>query len=100
MTDETTIKYLRTDYYEPKILNRLSREEWVKAGYKDINARAKELFTRLLKEHKPEPLEAGVKKGYLRTDKQIHKNQSDSNQRCRQDSNYHSTFFLRFCHCS
>jgi trimethylamine--corrinoid protein Co-methyltransferase len=62
MTDETTIKYLRTDYYEPKILNRLSREEWVEAGSKDINARAKERITRLMKEHEPEPLEASVKK--------------------------------------
>ena len=62
MTDETTIKYLRTDYYEPKVFNRLSREEWVKAGSRDINARAKERITKLMKEHEPEPLEAGVKK--------------------------------------
>ena len=62
MTDETTIKYLRTDYYEPRILNRLSREEWVKAGSKDINARAKERISKLMKEHEPEPLEAGIKK--------------------------------------
>jgi trimethylamine--corrinoid protein Co-methyltransferase len=62
MTDETTIKYLRTDYYEPKILNRLSREEWVRAGSKDINARAKERIVRLMKEHEPEPLDADVKK--------------------------------------
>ena len=62
MTDETTIKYLRTDYYEPKILNRLSREEWVKAGSKDINARAKERIIQLMKEHEPEPLEVGIQK--------------------------------------
>jgi trimethylamine--corrinoid protein Co-methyltransferase len=62
LTDDTTLKYLRTDYYEPKILNRLSREDWIKAGSKDINARAKERITRLMKEHQPEPLDAGVKK--------------------------------------
>jgi trimethylamine--corrinoid protein Co-methyltransferase len=62
MTDETTLKYLRTDYYEPKILNRLSREEWEKAGSKDINARAKERISKLMKEHQPEPLDAGLKK--------------------------------------
>jgi trimethylamine--corrinoid protein Co-methyltransferase len=59
MTDETTLKYLRTDYYEPKILNRLSRENWEKAGSKDINDRAKERISKLIKEHQPEPLDTG-----------------------------------------
>jgi trimethylamine--corrinoid protein Co-methyltransferase len=62
MTDETTIKYLRTDYYEPKILNRLSREDWEKAGSKDINIRSKERIKKLMAEHEPEPLDDGVKK--------------------------------------
>jgi trimethylamine--corrinoid protein Co-methyltransferase len=62
MTDETTIKYLRTDYYQPKILNRLSRDEWTKAGSKDVNARAKERITELMKEHQPEPLNRGIQK--------------------------------------
>ncbi|MHC4556795.1 MAG: trimethylamine methyltransferase family protein [Planctomycetota bacterium] len=62
MTDETTIKYLRTDYYEPKILNRLSREEWVKAGSKDINVRAKERIKKLIAEHEPIPLDVDVRK--------------------------------------
>lgn len=62
MTDETTIKYLRTDYYQPKILNRLSREQWVKAGSKDINARAKERIKKLMKEHQPELLDQGIQK--------------------------------------
>lgn len=62
MTDDTTLKYLRTDYYEPKILNRLSREEWVKAGSKDINARSKERIKKLMSEHEPSPLDEGVKK--------------------------------------
>jgi len=62
MTDETTINYLRTDYYEPKILNRLSREEWVKAGSKDINARAKERIKKLIAEHQPVPLDKAISK--------------------------------------
>jgi len=62
MTDETTIKYLRTDYYEPKILNRLSREKWVKAGSKDINARAKERIKKLVAEHQPVPLDKAISK--------------------------------------
>jgi trimethylamine--corrinoid protein Co-methyltransferase len=62
MTDETTIKYLRTDYYEPKILNRLSREDWEKAGSKDINARAKERIKKLSTEHQPIPLDKAIRK--------------------------------------
>lgn len=62
MTEESTIKYLRTDYYEPKILNRLSREDWEKAGSKDINARSKERIQKLIKEHKPTPLDNDIRK--------------------------------------
>ncbi len=62
MTDETTIKYLRTDYFEPKIFNRLNREDWVKAGSKDINAVAKDRITKLMKEHEPIALDKGVQK--------------------------------------
>jgi len=62
MTEPTTIKYLRSDYYKPKILNRRSREDWEKAGRKDINAVAKERIGKLMKEHQPEPLDAGLKK--------------------------------------
>ena len=62
MTDETTIKYLRTDYYEPKILNRLSREGWEKAGSKNINAVAKDRIKKLIAEHQPVPLDKAISK--------------------------------------
>jgi trimethylamine--corrinoid protein Co-methyltransferase len=71
MTDDTTIKYLRTDYYQPKILNRLSRQEWEKAGRKDINARAKQRIEKLLKEHQPKPLEEGIEKELHRLVKSV-----------------------------
>jgi len=61
-TDETTMNYLRTDYYQPRIMNRLSREEWEKAGRKDINARAKERIRGLMGTHRAEPLDEGVKR--------------------------------------
>jgi len=61
-TDETTIKYLRTDYYQPKILNRLSRDDWEKAGSKDINARSRERVKGLMEKHRPEPLAEGIRK--------------------------------------
>ena len=71
MTDETTLKYLRTDYYEPKVLNRLSREEWEKAGSKDINARAKERIKKLMREHRPKPLDPKIQKELRRLVKSI-----------------------------
>ncbi len=62
MTDDTTIKYLRSDYYKPKILNRLSREDWEAAGKKDVNAAARDRINKLMREHQPEPLEKGLRK--------------------------------------
>lgn len=61
ITDESTIKYLRSDYYEPKILNRLSRENWIREGSKDINARSKERIEKLTREHEPIPLDADIR---------------------------------------
>jgi trimethylamine:corrinoid methyltransferase-like protein len=40
----------------------LSREDWIKTGSKDINARAKERIRKLMKEHKPIPLDEDVGK--------------------------------------
>ena len=62
MTDETTIQYLRTDYYEPKILNRLSREDWTNAGAKDINAHAKARIKKIMKEYQPTWLDEDINK--------------------------------------
>lgn len=62
MTDETTLNYMRTDQYQPKILNRLFREEWEKQGAKDINARARERIQKLMKEHEVMELEDGIRK--------------------------------------
>jgi len=61
MTDNTTLKYMRTENYQPKILNRLFREDWVKQGSKDINARSKERIQRLMEEHEVIPLEKGIR---------------------------------------
>jgi trimethylamine:corrinoid methyltransferase-like protein len=40
----------------------MSREEWVKAGSKDINARSKERIVKLMREHEPISLDSGIKK--------------------------------------
>ncbi|MBN2376504.1 MAG: trimethylamine methyltransferase family protein [Sedimentisphaerales bacterium] len=62
MVEETTLKYLRSDYYQPRILNRLAREDWEAAGRKELNSAAKQRVKKLMKEHQPEPLEPGLQK--------------------------------------
>jgi len=56
MTDPTTRKYMRSDYFRPTISNRLFRGEWEKLGSKDLNAKAKERVAKLMSEHQPELL--------------------------------------------
>lgn len=62
MTDPTTRKYMRTDYYRPIISNRLFREEWERLGSKDLNAKARERVAKLMSEHRPAPLEESVRR--------------------------------------
>jgi len=62
LTDPTTRKYMRTDYYQPKISNRLFREEWERRGSKDLNAMAKERVLKLMDAHEPAPLDEPVRR--------------------------------------
>lgn len=62
LTDPSTRKYMRTDYYRPLISNRLFREEWKRLGSKDLNAKAKERVAKLMSEHRPAPLEESVRR--------------------------------------
>ena len=62
MTDDTTIAFLRSDYYQPTILNRSSRERWTADGKKDMNDRARERIQTLIQDHKPIPLDEDCKK--------------------------------------
>ncbi|MBF0363137.1 MAG: trimethylamine methyltransferase family protein [Oligoflexia bacterium] len=48
MTEKSTVKYLRSDYINSKIMNRLTRDEWERQGSRDINSRAKERIQKLM----------------------------------------------------
>ncbi|MBF0205279.1 MAG: trimethylamine methyltransferase family protein [Oligoflexia bacterium] len=61
MADKTTVKYLRSDYVPAKTMNRLTRDEWEKAGKKDINARAKERIQKLMTTHRAKELDPMIK---------------------------------------
>lgn len=60
MTDETTLKYLRSDYHQPRVLNRVSRQTWEQQGRPDANARARQRVLELMQSHTPTPLEDGL----------------------------------------
>ncbi|MEM2990811.1 MAG: trimethylamine methyltransferase family protein [Halobacteria archaeon] len=55
-----TIEYLMKEHFIPKLSNRQSREEWEKAGAKDLWEVAKEEVRKILKEYEPIPLEKEI----------------------------------------
>jgi len=60
MTDPTTLRYLRSEPYQPRILNRVSREDWERKGSPAVNEAARERIRGLMEGHEPQALEAGV----------------------------------------
>jgi len=60
MTEGHTIKHMRSEFFYPKVSDRLKREQWVKEGNKDSRIRAKEIAIDILKSHKPLPISSEV----------------------------------------
>ncbi|ATW28860.1 trimethylamine methyltransferase [Candidatus Formimonas warabiya] len=60
LSQEHTIKYMRTEQSRPKILDRQMRYAWKDKGSKDLTAVAHEEAVSLLQNHKPEPLTESV----------------------------------------
>lgn len=64
-----TLKKFRSEHFVPSLLDRHSRDSWLKDGGKDMQKRAREKARWILKEHRPEPLEKAITKDlerYLR----------------------------------
>jgi len=57
-----TIKFMREEQSRPKLMDRTTRGTWEEAGSKDLNQRAREETSRILKTHKPTPLPEEVQK--------------------------------------
>lgn len=57
-----TRKHFRKEQYFPKLFDRRKYEDWVRRGRKDALQRATERVQEILKDHWPEPLDAGIKK--------------------------------------
>ncbi len=61
LADEHTLRYMRTEHYYPSsIFDRQGRDEWEDDGAMDAWLRAKDLARKILADHQPEPLDAGV----------------------------------------
>jgi len=51
-----TIKHMRSEFFFPRVGDRLPREEWAKRGARDGRERAREIARDILANHKPTPL--------------------------------------------
>ena len=56
LAHDHTVKYLRSDYWFPKITNRETWGPWMAAGGKDMRQRANERAREILDTHHPKPL--------------------------------------------
>lgn len=62
MSELHTVEHMRSEFFFPKVADRDERETWRAKGAKNIASRAREIAIKLLKEHKPEPLDRAIDK--------------------------------------
>jgi len=55
-----TLKTFRKEHFIPTLLDRRSREAWLKAGGRDLGAEAREKARQIIRDHRPEPVEQDV----------------------------------------
>jgi trimethylamine--corrinoid protein Co-methyltransferase len=72
-----TLEYLRKEHYLPMIVSRERMERWERAGSKDLREVAREEAKRILKEHRPEPLDRGVEEDLKKIVKEVEKRESE-----------------------
>lgn len=56
LTEEHTMKYMRTINSKPRLIDRRNRQGWEERGSKDMAQSAAEVACDILKNHKPDPL--------------------------------------------
>ena len=71
-----TLEYLKKEHYIPMILDRHGWEMWEKLGSKDIVESAREEAKKLLKEHKPEPLDCSIEEELKKIIKEVERRES------------------------
>ncbi len=59
--EEHTMKYMRSEYFQPRLSDRQRREKWQQEGGLDASKRAKIIARDILAEHNPEYIESEIK---------------------------------------
>lgn len=60
ITHDHTYQYFRTEQSQTKLIDRTMRDTWLNNGGKDFTERAYAEAIRILENHRPDPLPAGV----------------------------------------
>jgi trimethylamine---corrinoid protein Co-methyltransferase len=62
MTHSHTLTHFKSENWDAKLGNRMTRDEWKEMGGLDIRAKAREEVKRILATHHPKPLDANVQR--------------------------------------
>ncbi len=62
LTHDHTMEYFKSEQWDAKLGNRMTRDHWEEKGAMDIRARAREQYKKILATHQPKPLEPEVQK--------------------------------------
>ena len=62
LMDEHTLKYFKSEYFQPKTFYRKARAIWNSEGKKTAGRTAKERLKSILKDHWPSPIDSNIKK--------------------------------------
>ncbi len=60
LMEEHTLRHMKREQSQPRILDRTMRYSWEAAGSKDLTQVAREVALEILENHRPEPLPPGV----------------------------------------
>jgi len=61
MSNKHTLDNIRKELYVPKLFDRTSEATWMKKGKKEVHDAARDQAKRILKEHRPKPLDNDIK---------------------------------------
>jgi trimethylamine--corrinoid protein Co-methyltransferase len=62
LTHNHTMEYFRSEQWDAKLGNRMTRDHWEEKGAMDIRAKARDKFKKIRATHQPKPLDPEVQK--------------------------------------
>ena len=62
LSHDHTMDHFKSEQWDGKLGNRMTRDHWEEEGAKDIHARAREQYKKIRDTHQPKPLEPEVQK--------------------------------------